>query len=622
MTETCITCGDIELYYVLSCGDPSVGDSAILMFGGEDHDALKTEIGLVQDAFTEISQNAADDSNEGAEATVQAQDHMAKMLDGYIKPNVSLPDKHMVQAYNLRGRKWTFIRSDKMRNHMRSYAIDKSLLEATSEGLNKGGLRSAFVAAREKIASDLGGGISWKGQVYKASVGGSITELWDADFLTWVDAVNESMAYSDESPFHDLSAGAQLLRGYAGFGLAIGYNPAKNSYGLTGNAEARAVLAEGKSTITGYVPHADGWLARAPFADAAASGAGRQEALNFGYFRGTIELKVHAMLGASIMGTAGIEYVPQNDGSTQVLPAAAGAKGQVSAGAFVGVEAGGSLTGGVQWLNPGWRIDENQRLRDAGWKTMVSIGGSVAVNAGLGAEFDLMITFEDGKFMFRAKAQVVWGVGAKGGVLGSIGFEAIIEFVMYTYHQLRANGFGYLVFISEGAFDAMVQLLVYAVQFGEDALDMLSDEISDLAEWFKRPFADAAAAEAFAIKVKQQPRALFFGPPEVKGAVLYRLSETFLVSREEHQEGAIVAIMHCISSRREWEKVVARITQDGKPGNAAAGLARLNAILDFGAQTQFTARLNEILAMNDIYDYVPAGDTRMASAPVTFSSYA
>ncbi|MEP1389165.1 MAG: hypothetical protein ABJO29_00855 [Yoonia sp.] len=622
MTETCITCGDIELYYVLSCGDAAVGDSVILMFGGEDHDELKAEIDVVQDAFNEISQNAAEDSNEGAEATVQAQDHLAKMLDGYIKPDVSLPEKHMVQAYNLRGRKWTFIRSDKMRNHMRSYAIDKSLLEATSEGLNKGGLRSAFTAAREKIASDLGGGISWKGQIYKASVGGSITDIWDADFLTWVDAVNESMAYSNESPYHDLSAGAQLLRGYAGFGLAIGYNPSKNSYGLTGNAEARAVLAEGKTTITGYVPHADGWFARAPFADAAASEAGRQEALNFGYFRGTIELKLHAMLGASIMGTAGIEYVPQPDGSTQVQPAAAGAKGQVSAGAFAGVEAGGSLTGGVQWLNPGWREDEGQRLRDAGWKTMVSIGGTAAVNAGVGAEFDLMITFENGKFMFRAKAQVVWGVGAKGGVSGSIGFEAIIEFVMYTYHQLRANGFSYLVFIHKEAFDAMVQMLIYAVQFGEDAMIALGNGASQLASWVMQPFEDADAAEAFAIKVKQQPRALFFGPPEVKGAVLYRLSERFTFSREEHQEGAIIAIMHCISSRREWEKIVERITPNGQKSSATAGLARLNAVLDFGAQTQFNTRLAEILAMNDIYDYVAPGDTRFAGAPVTFSSYA
>jgi len=60
-----------------------------------------------------------------------------------------------------------------------------------------------------------------------------------------------------------------------------------------------------------------------------------------------------------------------------------------------------------------------------------------------------------------------------------------------------------------------------------------------------------------------------------------------------------------------------------KKGSATAGLARLNAVLDFGAQTQFTARLNEILAMNDVYDDVPTGgDTRLAGTPVTFSSYA
>ena len=49
MTEVCAACGDIQLYYVLSCGDPAVGDSAILMFAGDEIQSLDRENALFQD---------------------------------------------------------------------------------------------------------------------------------------------------------------------------------------------------------------------------------------------------------------------------------------------------------------------------------------------------------------------------------------------------------------------------------------------------------------------------------------------------------------------------------------------------------------------------------------------
>lgn len=592
----CIECGQFELYYVLACGDSAVGESKILLFAGDELNELKAEIAYVDKHFTALERAKRD---EEPDEVVQAQDHLAKMLEKYIRPTAQLPDKHLVQAYSIQGKKWTRIRSDKMRNHWRSYNVDKSLLEPKSNaGGGKSLPRNKLVAAMrdvsKKVKDDLAGGISFKRQIAKGSVSASVTELWDASWLKWVDAVNDSLVYSGSSGYHDLSAGAQLLRAYAGFGVELGYNPKKNSYGLTGHAEARAILAEAKARFDGYVPHRDGWHALIPYGAPKASEAGPQKALNFGYFRGRLTITSHAMLGASIFGTAGIEYSPGAGNSVLVKPSAAGAKGQVSAGAFAGVEAGGGLAGALEWQNPGWREGENGAIRDAKWAAIIEIGVAVAGNAGIGGEVDFYITFENGKFMFRAKAQLVIGLGAKGSLKGTIGFDTIYEFVMYVYHQLNDNNFDYLEFMDESAFNFVVGMVLYCLEKGIDLARLTADGvsqiivgISDLSNAISADFSSAAKAEAYAKHIKSRPFALIFSPPEAKGAVLYRLSQTFYFSREEHQEAAILTVVGTMQSRREWEQVVERITPNGAKSSAAAGMARLNAILDGGSQYKF-----------------------------------
>lgn len=592
----CVECGQFELYYVLACGDSAVGESKILLFAGDELKELQAEIAYVDKRFAALERAKRD---EEPDEVVQAQDHLAKMLGKYIRPTAQLPDKHLVQAYSIRGKKWTRIRSDKMRNHWRSYNVDKSLLEArgnTSGGksLPRNKLVAAMRDASKKVKDDLAGGIKFKGQIAKGSVSASITDLWDASWLKWVDAVNDSLVYSGSSGYHDLSAGAQLLRAYAGFGVELGYNPKKNSYGLTGHAEARAILAEAKARFDGYVPHRDGWHALIPYGAPKASEAGQQKTLNFGYFRGRLTITSHAMLGASIFGTAGIEYSPGAGNSVLVKPSAAGAKGQVSAGAFAGVEAGGGLAGALEWQNPGWREGENGPIQDAKWAAIIEIGVAVAGNAGIGAEVDFYITFENGKFMFRAKAQLVIGLGAKGSLKGTVGFDTIYEFVMYVYHQLNDNNFDYLEFMDESAFNSVVGLVLYCLEKGIDLARLTADGVSeiingidDLSNAIRADFSSAAKAEAYAKHIKSRPFALIFSPPEAKGAVLYRLSQTFYFSREEHQEAAILTVVGTMQSRREWEQVVERITPNGAKSSAAAGMARLNAILDGGSQRKF-----------------------------------
>ena len=592
----CVECGEFELIYVPACGDPAVGESNVLLFAGDELRALKAEIHEMDQAFGALDRAKAEGEPQ---QVVDAQDHLAKMLKAYIRPTENLPSKHLVQAYSINGKKWTRIRSDKMRNHWRSYKIDKSLLATTRAGndramLNRDALRAAFRASADKISQDLRGGITYKGQIAKGSVSGSITDLWDANWLKWVDAVNDSLNYSTGNAHFDLSAGAQLLRGYAGFGVQLGYDPKKGNYALKGNAEAKAILGEAKATFSGYFVDNDGWHALVDFTDETASEAGRQQQTDFGYFRFQAKIEVSAMLGASIYGTAGVEFATDPNGRVRVLPTTAGAKGEVSVGAFAGIEAGGTATGNFEWRNPGWREEETGQLKEAGWKALVSIGGTAFASAGGGAEATLKIEYNDGRFIYRCEARVVLGVGAKGGITGTIDFRYIVEFIMYVFNQLKENDFALLQFISRRAFEQMVQITLLLVERGADFLGQASETIGEALRNAASPVTSANEAEEYARKIQARPTALIFAAPEAKGAILFRLSERFLFSFEERQEAAILTVVGTIQTQAEWAQVVERITLTGAKSSEAAGLARLRAIMDGGSARRFETMIRTI----------------------------
>lgn len=616
----CVECGEYEIIFVPACGDPAVGEAKVLLYCGTERSDILREIRDMDEAFGALDQaRNADDPD----LTIQAQDQLARMLGDYIDPSANLPTKHMVQAYSVTGKRWTRIRSDKMRNHWRSYDLPKSLLEAqTGSGaseLDTGGLQSAFGNIRDQIKNDLTSGIGFNAQFAKGQISGSITDLWDANWLKWVDAVNDSFVYADAGSHYDLSAGAQLLRGYAGFNVNLGNNPETGGWGLSASADARAILASAQARLSGYAPHRDGWHALMEYADPNPSNQGRQASLDFGYFRGRLTINVSSMLGASIMGTAGIEYVPDNQtGVTKVLPAAAGSYGGVSASAFAGVEAGGNVEGAIEWLNPGLREDLGNGtyrvVEGADWAVFFQFGVGIAANAGAGFELTLRITYEKGKIMIRAAAQLVIGVGAKGEVSGTLGAGALLDFIKYLYVQLKDNDFSYLDFIEEAAFDAIVGVTLYAIEFGLDAAEALGEGIADAWEGLIGVFSAPADAEAYARKIKARPTELIFATPEVKGAVLYRLSETYFFSFEEHQEAAILTVIGTMQSKKEWDKVIARVSEGGRDVGREEGMRRLNWIMDGGSQDSFDTLVRAL-------DNLPAA-TMYAGEPVTFRNLA
>ncbi|MBT0958122.1 hypothetical protein IV417_12055 [Alphaproteobacteria bacterium KMM 3653] len=601
---TCLECGDVDLIYVLACGDPAIGESQLLMYAGEELAALNAEIDELNAAFDALTR-----ANQGVDpnASNEAQENLAKMLDGYVTPTRNLPEKHLVQGYSLYRNRWTRIRSDKMSNHWRRIPIPPEVrdVEEGTGQLPRQRALAAFREAKDKIASDLAKGITFRGQLAKVQVAGSISDVWDTNWTRWVDDVNDSLSYSTTSPIHDYSHGAQLLRGYAGYGATIGYNAKQRSFSMNANAEVRAVLGEAEMKLVGYFPDREGWHALITYGVNDGTDHGRQDQMDFGYFRFTGTITAHAMLGASLMGTAGVEYKRLPDGSLGTLPAPAGVKGNVSFEAFAGVEAGGSAKGGLEWDNP----DKRASTGVEGWAAIFELGVSLAGNAGIGGEVTFRVEFDDRtqKFMFRCQAQLVIGLGAKGSLSGSIGFGTVFELVMYVFHQLKDNNFSFLSFISESAFRAIVAMSIFAIKHGKAALESLmtagGNLFAAIGDFLTEIISAPGEARDFAKHIKTAPEELFYAPPEAKGAILYSLSETFVRSREEHQEAAILVVLRTVQTRLEWQKIAERVTPTGTKSSYAAGMSRLNWVMDFGNQTEF----NRLIAALPDDSFIDAG---------------
>jgi hypothetical protein len=172
--------------------------------------------------------------------------------------------------------------------------------------------------------------------------------------------------------------------------------------------------------------------------------------------------------------------------------------------------------------------------------------------------------------------------------VGAVGFQGILDFIMYVYNQLKDNNFNYLEFMTESAFHAVVGMTLFIIMNGVSAVIGLGSAIEGAISGILNDFRSAQDAEDFARQVKARPTALVFASPEAKGAILWKLSQTFVSSFEEHQEAAILVVVGTMQSRREWRLTVERISPTGTTvGSYEAGMARLNYVLDGGSQRKF-----------------------------------
>ena len=344
-----------------------------------------------------------------AKRIAQAKEELAKALEKTVK--VGKGSNSFTEIRRLRGKKVTYVRSDKMKNHWRSYSLrvddrDRSLFEEkklngkTYRILNKKALQNQF-------ARKVGGAIAekdWDGNLLQAMNRG-----W-ADYL---DEINRSLSGAAQQPGvaqeqvqWQTGWDAQLLRYYAGGKAQWNTDLAHGKVNIGAQAEASINLAQARALFQAYWPYQGG---HALLIDMPLKQGGTQR-VNLGALRGRLTLEGTGLVGASAMGSLSLSVEldqardlikfkgadKAKDRKQTHPPVGASASGRL----FAGAEAGGKVKGDIEWRNPEAQFD---------WKSFLGMGTGLSGAAGVGVEGDFFIRFDDGKFRFKGKAGIVLG---------------------------------------------------------------------------------------------------------------------------------------------------------------------------------------------------------------------
>jgi len=577
---------DFDLIFVAQCDDSAIGNGALLKLTVEQSQALRRE----ELELEKLVKSFANNADKGREEIAKEVLKLAPLHD-------SKGGEVITEIWRMRGEKRTYVRSSKLKNHVKKYDIDIDKIKKDSSLFekkrisyidSKGNSKTVEtrVLNKEKIKEMFLPKIKL---AIKAETSGSIQKLFSDSIEKWVDKQNESLkgsARREGDVFGrkiewDYNYGAQFARYLASAGAEAEFDLTKLKINAKAEGKAEIALAEGKVSSTVYVPSRTGWHARITV---------ESTVLDFGYFRGQLTFEASGMVGASIIGAAqvGLNY-NKSKGRMEIVPVEPSANIKVSGAeasvkAFAGIEVGGKVTGAGMWKNP----EANNE-----YKELLAIGVGLNGGLGIGGEIKFFITYENGRLMFRAKASLVLGWGGGGDIAGSIGFGAIIDFVQFLYHQLNNNNFNFLYFISKEAFELHIAITIYLIDRGRATVRWTENKLEEVYLKFKSNNLLRINAENLANNILSDSSFLRFTSPEAKGILLYKLSETFVFSREEGQEEAILEVLSWCQTSSEFHKTVSRVNPQGKRVGYSAGKSRLDDILDFKEQRLFDKAIKD-----------------------------
>ncbi len=469
-------------------------------------------------------------------AIAKAEDKVAKEIKPFIK-GASVND--LTEIVRLRGKKYTYIRSEKMKNHTRSYKLDADDRKGR--------------ALRDKDGNfDIGKVKEQLSQVNGKATWGLIDREVSGAFTDWARKINQDAKVqtdniNDPLRTYDASAEAQLLRYYGGAGLALNFNPEKAQFGIEGQASGSLALAEGKISANGYFPHAKGHHIIFDHPDA-------DKPIKLGKVRARFEMTLAGFAGASAMGCLKLEF-QQKGGALMFRGTDAG--GRLSAEVLAGAKAECKAKGALEWANP----DEGYQ-----YKELASTGYKVAGQAGIGAAGSFTLSYENGRFMLRAKAGIVCGVGAQGGLEYTIDVKYISTFVAFSYHSLRDANYNTTMILQESAEEAMMALVYYMLWKGKKTVEEVRESyrgINDVIDLWRRESGEVLSRAGVVLDEIQNSPWFRYSPT----GLLIRLMESFInlgeearlegdISLQQKVDNGLASIGNYCQSESEWRAVV------------------------------------------------------------------
>jgi len=402
-----------------------------------------------------------------------------------------------------RTRRFTYVRSAKVKNHLRRYDNlpgDKTQLKSFYTKNEKG----EYELDRKKLKEAFSK-VAVKGELSKQEVT-YWADGWAPEFVEAFNAKYDAKAAKDKAEKDtpdeaclQMSGGAAFLRFFGGAGRTVSSEVSAESFKnlLKGRGEvngkfvasARAGfdLASAQGDVSLYLPYKKGLHLLIP---AGKNAKGGKQELELGFFRMRLDLELSLSCGASALAEGGLEFKLKADLTQGVkgapakkkpaaianpkarvdraVEAEAGAKAELSA--FAGAEAGGKISGSLEW----------QKATSTEFKAFAKVSAGLQGQAGIGGAAMFEISYTNGKFRIKAKLAGCVGLGIKGNVEAEVGFEHIVEFDQWFKHQVVNALDQNLKYFSAEAWKAFVYMKALAIAEGRKLGDYLGRSVRQL----------------------------------------------------------------------------------------------------------------------------------------------
>ncbi|QMR42788.1 hypothetical protein [Klebsiella aerogenes] len=551
------------------------------------------------------------------------------------------------------GFKSTYVRSDKIRSHWRKYKlseVDKESGEASFikykdkevTGVDSNGTETKRTVRSGKIDTE-----ELKKQLKEASVSlkfeDELIEDSNVVLTDWAKKMNKGLTWpkendkpDDESTYHqyvDISAQAQLMRYSQGAGLSAEFNPLEKKASAKMEGHSSFALGEAKASAELFIPDRLGTALLFP-AKASAGVAGG--VCNMGAIRYTINAVLSGNAGASLGIELGVEadfsgemakgYGIKGSPAKLIPPPPPGqrkinltipmpdvqAGGEI--GAFAGVQAGGNVSGAIEWFDPhpeedkNIAHDSNKQIvnKEAKFTAIATLSLGVTAQAGGGGSAVFYVTYVNSRFRIYCKAALCWGVGAKG----SLGFEvdgnSFAAFMKGFMYMLRNVDYQKLEdMMPRDSFRALcaipIILAARGLQAGIDTVSTMGDRAADVLISLKDALNDEDKRVRLMENIISNPDQLKYTPPETKGSIIAQLMDVNVLDvidpknqkRDTKKWGAMQlrkeAIMRCftwVQSKADYNNVMQHMTINPAEGKGSAE-ANEKTLLEFLGMTEF-----------------------------------
>jgi len=518
-------------------------------------------------------QRAKATDDEVLEAKQKTQTDLAKVLSPIVSSG-KISELSEIRRFS--GKKFTYVRSDKIKKHWRGYKLD-------ADDRKRSKLRTDGKLDVEKLkkefAQSADPSIDFKWKIFDETSMPEFTN-WANTFADEVKYQFGDEAYQKEPKrTFDASAEAQWMRFAAGASFQAKIEPLSGKIAISTNAETSFAIAEGKTEIKGYIPNAEGFHLK--FDMPINKEATKHKAVDFGYVLVELNTSLYGFVGASALLDVGIGFDVGLDKRMKVMTAYTSAKtnnqetkAKLAGELFAGVKVGCDVDTQLKWKNP----EENQKF-----SLIAKAGYGASVAAGAGIEGEFAVGYRDGKLYLKAHAGVVCGVGASGKIVFAVDGKTVYTLCQFIYHQLMKEDYSYIGLMNEDTFNI---ISAYAVEY---VLNGVSEINEDLKSWWDNFEVGKEESIQLANNIlTNSSQMLQFTTPEAKGRILYILTQTFWTSDEELQEQAILKVLSWVQSKREANKVFASITDDAENKiTIMAGIKKLNHVLDGAEQKKY-----------------------------------